>query len=84
MVLREKYRLQKGRKRHTKIDKHRILKELDSSQTKNRKFFDYVNRAKKVFPNEYYIVNFRKNIKSKVFERFEKKRELIKFNCIKF
>ena len=77
MVLREKYRIQKGRKKHTKIDKHRILKELNSSQGESRKFIDYVNRAKKVFPNEYYIVNFRKNIKSKVFERFEKEKTRI-------
>lgn len=81
MVLREKYRIKKGRKKHTKIDKHRILKELNSSQGENKKFIDYVNRAKKVFPNEYYIVNFRKNIKLKVFERFEKdNKKLIVFN----
>lgn len=77
MVAREKYRLQKGRKKHSKIDKHRILKELNCSQGESRKFIDYVNRAKKVFPNEYYIVNFRRNIKSKVFERFEKEKKRI-------
>lgn len=77
MVLREKYRIQKRKKRHTKIDKHRILKSLKSSQGESRKFIDYVNRARKIFPNEKYIVNFRKNIKRKVFERFEKENKRI-------
>ena len=38
-------------KKQTKIDKHRILKELNSNG-ESRKFIDYVNRAKKVFKNE--------------------------------
>lgn len=37
-----------------------------------KKFIDYVNRAKKVFPNEKYIINFRMNVKVKIFRRFEK------------
>jgi len=77
MVLREKNRIQKGKKKHTKIDKHRILKELNSSQYESRRFIDYVNRAKKLFPNEFYIVNFRKSIKFKVFKRFEKEKKRI-------
>lgn len=72
MKKREKYRLLKKKKRHTKIDKHQILKVLDSNQ-KARKFIDYVNRANRVFKGEKYISNFRKNIKNKVFRRFNKK-----------
>lgn len=72
MKKREKYRLLKKKKRHTKIDKHQILKVLDSNQ-KARKFIDYVNRANRVFKGEKYISNFRKNIKIKVFRRFNKK-----------
>lgn len=75
MKRREEERIIKGKKRHTKIDKHQILKKLDVNNKEKRKFIDYVNRAKKVFKNEKYIVNFRKNIKEKIFKRFEKKQK---------
>lgn len=73
MVFRESIRLKKGIKKQTKIDKHRILKDLNSSG-ESRKFIDYVNRAKRVFKNEKYIVNFRSSVKEKAFIRFEKEK----------
>lgn len=73
MIRRDKERVKKGIKKRSKIDKHWILKELNVGNKESRKFIDYVNRAKKVFPNEKYIVSFRKNIKQKVFIRFNKK-----------
>lgn len=72
MKRREKVRLTKAKKKHTKIDKHRILKELSASNRESRKFIDYVNRSKKVFLGEKYIICFRKCVKNKVFERFAK------------
>ena len=72
MIKTEKLRIEKGKKKRSKIDKHWILKELNSKK-ENRKFIDYVNRAKRVFYNEKYITNFRQNIKKKVFVRFDKK-----------
>lgn len=76
MVFRESIRLKKGIKKQTKIDKHRILKELNSNG-ESRKFIDYVNRAKRVFKNEKYIVNFRNEVKEKAFVRFEKEKRRI-------
>lgn len=73
MKKREQDRLLKGKKKHTKIDKHQILKILDVNNKETRKFIDYANRAKRVFKDEKYIINFRKNIKNKVFKRFDKK-----------
>ena len=72
MKKREQDRLFKGRKKHTKIDKHQILKILNGNNKEARKFIDYANRAKRVFKGEKYIINFRKNIKDKVFKRFDK------------
>lgn len=72
MKYREKLRLIKAKKKHSKIDKHRILKELNCSTKESRKFIDYVNRASKVFSHEKYITGFRKKVKSKIFYRFEK------------
>lgn len=71
MKKREYERILKGKKKNTKIDKHRILKELNSSNGASKKFIDYVNRAKKVFRNEKYINNFQKNVKNKIFVRFQ-------------
>lgn len=71
MKKREYERILKGKKKNTKIDKHRILKELNSSNGISKKFIDYVNRAKKVFRNEKYINNFQKNVKNKIFIRFQ-------------
>ena len=68
---RETKRILKGKKRHTKIDKHLILKELNSSTGESRKFIDYVKRAKRVFKNEKYIFQFEKNVKNKIFVRFQ-------------
>lgn len=76
MVFRESIRLKKGIKKQTKIDKHRILKELNSNG-ESRKFIDYVNRAKRVFKNEKYIINFRSDVKEKAFIRFEKEKRRI-------
>lgn len=76
MVFRESIRLKKGIKKQTKIDKHRILKELNSNG-ESRKFIDYVNRAKRVFKNEKYIMNFRNEVKEKTFVRFEKEKRRI-------
>lgn len=76
MVFRESIRLKKGIKKQTKIDKHRILKELNSNG-ESRKFIDYANRAKRVFKNEKYIVNFRNEVKEKTFVRFEKEKRRI-------
>lgn len=72
MIKTEELRIAKGKKKRSKIDKHWILKELNSKK-ENRKFIDYVNRAKRVFYNEKYITNFRQSIKKKVFVRFDKK-----------
>ncbi len=72
MKKREQDRLVKGKKKHTKIDKHQILKILNGNNKEERKFIDYANRAKRVFKGEKYITNFRKNIKNKVFKRFDK------------
>ena len=66
-----------AKKKKTKIDKHRIIKVLNISSGESRKFIDYVYRAKKVYKNEKYIINFSKKVKSKIFVRFEdnKKRQ---------
>ena len=63
-------RIKKG-KRKSKIDKHFILKKLRAG-TEERNFFDYLLRAKKVYPNEKYIAEFRNNVINKVFIRFNK------------
>lgn len=76
MKKREQNRLIKGKKKHTKIDKHQILKILNSNNKEARKFIDYANRAKRVFKDEKYIINFRKNIKDKVFKRFDKNKTI--------
>ena len=76
MKKREQNRLIKGKKKHTKIDKHQILKNLNSNNKEARKFIDYANRAKRVFKGEKYIINFRKNIKDKVFKRFDKNKTI--------
>lgn len=73
MKRREQDRLFKGKKKHTKIDKHQILKILNGNNKEERKFIDYANRAKRVFKGEKYIIDFSKNIKNKVFKRFDKK-----------
>ena len=77
MTKRENERILKGKKKKTKIDKHRIIKVLNISSGESRKFIDYVYRAKKVYKNEKYIINFSKKVKSKIFVRFEdnKKRQ---------
>lgn len=72
MLEREKIRIEKGKKRKTKIDKKMILKKLKTSNQESRKFIDYVQRAKKVYPNEKYIVEFRKKSIEKAFNRFQK------------
>lgn len=72
MKKREQDRLIKGKKKHTKIDKHQILKILNGNNKEAKRFIDYANRTKRAFKNEKYINNFRKNIKNKVFRRFEK------------
>lgn len=72
MMERENNRINVGKKRKSKIDKHRILKILNRNN-KTRKFIDYVLRAKKVYSNEKYIINFEKNVKNKIFIRFNKK-----------
>ena len=76
MKKREQDRLFKGKKKHTKIDKHQILKILNGNNKEARKFIDYANRAKRVFKDEKYIINFRKNIKDKVFKRFDKNKTI--------
>lgn len=83
MKERENVRLNKAKKKHTKIDKHRILKDLNCSNGESKKFIDYVNRTKKVFPNEKYIINFRKNVKVKIFQRFEKQKIANKVEKVK-
>ena len=72
MIARENLRIEKGKKKHTKIDKHQIIKNAINKNNKTRKFIDYVDRAIKVYPNEKYIVEFRNNVKSKIFDRFNK------------
>ena len=72
MIARENLRIEKGKKKHTKIDKHQIIKNAINKNSKTRKFIDYVDRAIKVYPNEKYIVEFRNNVKSKIFDRFNK------------
>lgn len=76
MIEREEERIKKGKKKHTKINKHKILSVLNVSKGNNRKFIDYVNRAKKVFPNEKYITGFKSNIKTKIFLRFNNSNNL--------
>ena len=70
MLDREVQRIEKGKKRKTKIDKKYILKELKVNNSESRKFIDYVQRAKRVYPNEKYIVGFKKNAEAKIFKRF--------------
>lgn len=82
MKKRETKRILKGKKRHTKIDKHLILKELNSSTGESRKFIDYVKRAKRVFKNEKYIIQFEKNVKNKIFVRFQQNTSNEKKACI--
>lgn len=72
MKKREQKRLIIGKKKHTKIDKHQILKILNNNSKEARKFINYADRAKKVFKGEKHIINFRKRIKEKVFQRFDK------------
>lgn len=72
MLEREKRRIEVGKKRHTKIDKHQIIKEVTRINSKSRKFIDYVNRATKVYPNEKYICGFKREVKEKIFNRFNK------------
>ena len=72
MIKRENERILKGKKKKTKIDKHRIIKELKISSGSSRKFIDYVYRAKYVYKNEKYINEFSKKVKNKIFVRFEK------------
>lgn len=71
MLKRENDRILKGKKKKTKIDKHRILKELNISSGDSRKFIDYVYRAKRVYKGEKYISDFSKKVKNKIFIRFE-------------
>ena len=82
MKKRETKRILKGKKRHTKIDKHLILKELNSSTGESRKFIDYVKRAKRVFKNEKYIIQFEKSVKNKIFVRFQQNTSNEKKACI--
>ncbi|MFR5756084.1 MAG: reverse transcriptase domain-containing protein [Lachnospiraceae bacterium] len=82
MKKRETKRILKGKKRHTKIDKHLILKELNSNTGESRKFIDYVKRAKRVFKNEKYIIQFEKNVKNKIFVRFQQNTSNEKKACI--
>ena len=63
-------RIKKGKKRKSKIDKHRLLKELNISKESLKKFIDYYYRARRVYKDEKYIVNFRKNVKNKIFVKF--------------
>ena len=72
MLKRENDRIIKGKKKKTKIDKHMILKELNISSDDSRKFIDYVYRAKRVYKGEKYISNFSKEVKNKIFLRFER------------
>ena len=72
MIARENLRIEKGKKKHTKIDKHQIIKNAINKNSKTRKFIDYVDRALKVYPNEKYIVEFRNTVKNKIFDRFNK------------
>lgn len=71
MLRREQERIEKGKKRKSKIDKKRILKSLRSSNGETRKFIDYVNRAKKVYKHEKYIQEFRDKAIEKIFIRFQ-------------
>ena len=73
MLKLEKERIEKGKKRKSKIDKKRILKSLNSSKGATRKFIDYVNRAKKVYKHEKYIQEFKDKAIEKVFLRFQYK-----------
>lgn len=77
MVKRERIRLLKGKKRKSKIDKHYVLKKLKKSK-ENIRFANYLFRTKKVFVGEKFIQKFDKNIKNKVFNRFNK--QMHKFN----
>lgn len=72
MCKREYERIKEGKKRKTKIDKHRIMKRLTFRKGINRTFVSYVYHAKRVFPEEKYIVHFLDSVKVKMFERFEK------------
>lgn len=49
---------------------------MNGNNKEARKFIDYANRAKRVFKDEKYIINFRKNIKDKVFKRFDKNKTI--------
>lgn len=73
MTSREKIRLKYNKKRKSKIDKHWILKKIYPSSHRNR-FANYLAKAKKVFSNEKYIQDFDKNLKNKIFNRFNKKK----------
>ena len=58
--------------KRAKKEKLKLTKKLKTNNQESRKFIDYVQRAKKVYPNEKYIVEFRKKTIEKVFSRFEK------------
>lgn len=72
MLEREANRIKKGKKRKTKIDKKQILDELNVKNIESRRFIDYLQRAKRVYPDEKYIVNFKKKTIDKIFVRFQK------------
>ena len=72
MVEREQYRILLNKKKKSKIDKHWILKQLKQGNGEDLKFVTYVNRAKRVFPNEKYIVSFKDMVKKRIFIRFNK------------
>lgn len=72
MVEREQYRILLNKKKKSKIDKHWILKQLKQGNSEDLKFITYVNRAKRVFPNEKYIISFKDMVKKRIFIRFNK------------
>lgn len=78
MVNLEISRIQNHKKRKSKIDKHLILKQLKATTSKSRKFFDYVQHTKRVFPQERAFNNFKKSAIQKIFRRFEKKLRIVK------
>ena len=69
---REVNRIKKGKKRKTKIDKKQILDELNVKNGESRRFIDYLQHAKRVYPDEKYIVNFKRKTIDKIFVRFQK------------
>ena len=77
MLERESIRVEKAKKRKTKIDKKQILKELRVNNSQSRKFIDYVQRAIKVYPNEKYIIDFKNRTIEKIFMRFQKNTQAI-------